>query len=73
MFCFLQIKYKKGYDQQKLKFTSLADPPDMELAKRVFTQRSDVSLNDPQHLQHSLDTKRRDGKMEHILIMMICM
>lgn len=43
MVFFLQIQYKKGHDERKAKYTSLAEPPDVELAKKVFTQRSDVS------------------------------
>lgn len=40
--CPPQILYKKGHDQRKAKYTSLANPPEMELAKRVAHQRSDV-------------------------------
>ena len=39
----LQIHYKKGHDERKAKYTSLADTPEMELAKKVSNQRSDVS------------------------------
>ena len=39
----LQVQYKKGHDERKAKYTSLADPPEVELAKRVANQRSDVS------------------------------
>lgn len=39
----LQIQYKKGHDERKAKYTSLAEPPEVELAKKVFAQRSDVS------------------------------
>lgn len=40
--CF-QIVYKKGHDERKAKFTSLPDPPDVEQAKKVSRQLSDVS------------------------------
>lgn len=39
-----QINYKKGHKEQKLQFTSLADRPDIEMAKKVSQQLSDVSL-----------------------------
>lgn len=38
-----QVKYKKGHDQRKAKYTSLADPPEVELAKKNFANRSNVS------------------------------
>lgn len=38
-----QIKYKKGHDERKAKYTSLAEPPEMEQAKKNFTIRSNVS------------------------------
>lgn len=38
-----QVNYKKGHDERKAKYTSLADPPEMELAKKANQQRSDVS------------------------------
>lgn len=41
--CPLQVHYKKGHDERKAKYTSLPDPPEVELAKRVEHQRSDVS------------------------------
>lgn len=40
--CF-QIVYKKGHDERKSKYTSLPDPPDVEQAKKVTRQLSDVS------------------------------
>lgn len=40
-----QIQYKKGHHERKAKYTSLADPPEMELARKVDQQRSDVSKN----------------------------
>lgn len=39
-----QIVYKKGHDERKAKYTSLADSPEMELAKKNFANRSDVRL-----------------------------
>lgn len=39
----LQINYKKGHHERKAKYTSLADPPEVELARKVDKQRSDVS------------------------------
>lgn len=38
-----QVRYKKGHDERKAKYTSLPDPPEVELAKRADHQRSDVS------------------------------
>lgn len=40
-----QVKYKKGHNERKAKYTSLADPPEVELARRVADQRSDVSAS----------------------------
>lgn len=40
-----QVKYKKGHDERKAKYTSLADTPEMELAKKNFANRSNVSKN----------------------------
>lgn len=40
---YLQIVYKKGHDERKSKYTSLPDPPDVEQAKKVTRQLSDVS------------------------------
>lgn len=38
-----QVHYKKGHHERKAKYTSLADPPEVELAKKAEEQRSDVS------------------------------
>lgn len=43
--CDWQVHYKKGHHERKAKYTSLPDPPEMELAKKVSQQRSDVSNN----------------------------
>lgn len=40
----MQVQYKKSHDEQLAKFTSLANPPEVDLAKKVFAQRSDVSV-----------------------------
>uniref|UniRef100_A0A3B3QDB1 Nebulin n=1 Tax=Paramormyrops kingsleyae TaxID=1676925 RepID=A0A3B3QDB1_9TELE len=40
----MQIQYKKSHDEQLAQFTSLANPPEVDLAKKVFAQRSDVSV-----------------------------
>lgn len=45
-----QIIYKKGHDERKAKYTSLPDPPEVELAKRVAHQRSDVSRTPSNHV-----------------------
>lgn len=37
-----QVKYKKGHDERKAKYTSLPDPPEVMLARTVDQQRSDV-------------------------------
>lgn len=42
MCVFLQVHYKKGHNERKAKYTSLSDPPEVELARRVANQRSDV-------------------------------
>lgn len=47
-----QVKYKKGHDERKAKYTSLADPPEMELARRVADQRSDVSRTPSKYIQY---------------------
>lgn len=39
----LQVHYKKGHHERKAKYTSLADPPELELARKADQQRSDVS------------------------------
>lgn len=39
----LQVHYKKGHHERKAKYTSLADPPEVELARKADQQRSDVS------------------------------
>lgn len=39
-----QIVYKKGHNERKAKYTCLADPPEVELAKKNFANRSDVRL-----------------------------
>ncbi|MEQ2205322.1 hypothetical protein XENOCAPTIV_017720 [Xenoophorus captivus] len=41
-----KVKYKKGHDERKAKYTSLPDPPEMELAKRVAHQRSDLKYKE---------------------------
>ncbi|KAJ4921939.1 hypothetical protein JOQ06_021532 [Pogonophryne albipinna] len=41
-----QISYKKGHDQRKAKFTSLADPPEYELARKAANQRSDLKYKE---------------------------
>lgn len=46
-----QIVYKKGHDERKAKFTSLPDPPDVEQAKKVTRQLSDVSRTQTPPLQ----------------------
>ena len=40
---FPKVKYKKGHDERKAKYTSLAEPPEVELAKKNFANRSNVS------------------------------
>lgn len=40
---YFQIVYKKGHDERKSKYTSLPDPPDVEQARKVTRQLSDVS------------------------------
>lgn len=40
---YFQIVYKKGHDERKSKYTPLPDPPDVEQAKKVTRQLSDVS------------------------------
>lgn len=42
-----QVKYKKGHDERKAKYTSLPDPPEMVLARTVDEQRSDVRYHHP--------------------------
>lgn len=37
-----QVVYKKGHDERKRKYTSLADPPELELAKKNFANLSNV-------------------------------
>lgn len=39
---FCQIAYKKGLAEQQAQFTPLADPPDIEFAKKVTNQVSKV-------------------------------
>lgn len=41
--CVSQVHYKKGHHERKAKYTSLADPPEVELARKADQQRSDVS------------------------------
>lgn len=42
-----QVRYKKGHDERKAKYTSLPDPPEVVLAKTVDQQRSDVRYHNP--------------------------
>lgn len=59
---YLQIVYKKGHDERKSKYTSLPDPPDVEQAKKVTRQLSDVSRMQNSFVEISLlELERQKG------------
>lgn len=52
-----QVHYKKGHHERKAKYTSLADPPEVEMAKKAEEQRSDVS----EHIVSAQKHKKRSA------------
>jgi len=59
---YFQIVYKKGHDERKSKYTSLPDPPDVEQAKKVTRQLSDVSRMQCSSFRRNLTFGVREAK-----------